>query len=430
MRHHATLFAHVPRLKTRSFNLKETTRLRLIRWFLVVALVLAGGIALYRLLATSPPEVPFAKVQRADLTSTVVTNGQVEPLDGAEVRSAAGGRAVQLLVSQGQQVRPGAPLLRLEDAEAQTALRDAQSALLAAEARLRQADGGGNPLRRKELEGSLGEAKLSLRQAQEEVAKLRRLVEAQAATASELELEERRVAVAQERIASLGSQLQAVLSDADREDARAAVAAARARVEVASRRASETVVRSPAAGTLYEFPVKEGAWLQPGEFLGRVGDLQTLRILVYVDEPELGRIREGLPVSIRWDALPAATWKGLVDRLPTRIQTFGTRQVGEVVCRIQNPDGNLLPGANVNAEIVSAQTTGALVVPKQAIRRRLGAEGVWKLEGNTLRWQPVRVGITSVTQAQVLEGLQEDESVALLVDRELREGLEVKPAYP
>ncbi|MCW5963043.1 MAG: efflux RND transporter periplasmic adaptor subunit [Bryobacterales bacterium] len=404
--------------------------MRLIRWFLIAALVLAGGIAIYQLLGASPPEVPFAKVQRGDLASTVVTNGQVEPLDGAEVRSAAGGRVVQVLVSQGQQVNSGAPLLRVDDAEAQTALRDAQSALLAAEARLLEAIAGGNPLHRKELEGSLGEAKLTLQQAQDEAAKLRRLVEAKAATARELELEERRVAVAQERVNSVSAQLEALLSDADREDARAAVAAARARAEAANRRVSETVARSPATGTLYEFPMKAGAWLQPGEFLGRVGDLQILRILVYVDEPELGRIREGLAVSIRWDALPGVTWKGLVDRLPTRIQTFGTRQVGEVVCRIQNPDGNLLPGANVNAEILSAQATGALVVPKQAIRRRLGEEGVWKLEGTALRWQPVRVGITSVTQAEVQEGLQESESVALLVDRELRDGLKVQPTYP
>ncbi len=404
--------------------------MRLIRWFVLAALLLAGGFAVYTLLSTKLPQVPFAKVARGELTSTVVTNGQVEPFEGAEIRAATSGRVAQVLVSQGQRVAVGTALAHLDDAEAKTALRDAQAALAAAEARWQQADLGGSLLRQKELEASLGEARLSLSHARQEEAKLRRLVDANAATAGELEAEVRRVQSAQDRVSALEAQREVLFSAADREDARSAAIAARVRLEDAQRRAADALVRSPAAGTLYEFSSKIGAFLQPGDLLGRVGDLQTLRILVFVDEPELGRVRVGIPVSIRWDALPGVEWTGVVDRLPTRIQAFGTRQVGEVLCRIANPEGNLLPGANVNAEIVSAQVQGALVVPKQAIRRRLGEEGVWRLSGTSIRWQTVRVGVSSITQAQILEGLAEGDSVALLVDHELRDGLEVQPQYP
>lgn len=404
--------------------------MQLIRWFLLTVLLVVGGAVLYFWLAAKPPQVPFAPVGRGDIVSTVVTNGQVEPLEASEIRAASAGKVARIPVAQGGQVAAGVVVLQMEDDDARIQLEDAQAALEAAEARLRQMESGGSPLRQQELDGSIAAARLTLLHAQEEAAKVRRLMEANAATARELEVEQRRIAVAQENLASLEAQRRLLLSDADRRDAQSAVAAARARVDTARRRRADAVVRSPAAGTLYEFTVKPGTWLQPGDLLGRVGDLSTLRILLFVDEPELGRVREGLPVTIRWDAWPGVTWKGVVDRLPTRIQTFGTRQVGEVVCRIQNPEGNLLPGANVNAEIVSARETSTLVVPKQTIRRRLGAEGVWKLDGAVLRWQPVRVGVSSVTEAQILEGVAEGDRVALLVDRELRDGMEVQPVTP
>lgn len=402
----------------------------LIRWFLVAVLLIAVAAGWFFWQAAKPPQLLFAKVERAEVASTVVTNGQVEPLDGAELRGAAPGKIQQISAVQGQRIAGGSTVLVLEHGEAEIQLRDAEAALVAAQVRLRQADAGGNPLRRKELDGSLAEAQLAVRHAEEEAARVRRLVGANAATARELELQEQQVAIAAERLRALEAQKQVLLSDADHEEARAAVVTAQARVDAARRRVADASLRSPRSGILYEFGAKPGAWVQPGDLLGRIGDLSTLRILVYVDEPELGKVREGLPVTIRWDALPGKSWKGVVDRVPTRIQSYGTRQVGEVVCRIQNPDGDLIPGANVNAEIISAKEASALVVPKQCIRRRLGAEGVWKLDGAVLRWQPVRVGISSITDAQILDGLAEGDAVALLVDRELRDGMEVLPVYP
>ncbi len=404
--------------------------MRLIRWFLAVVLLMGLVATLFFVLNRSAPTVPFARATRGALTSALLTNGQVEPLDGVEIRASASGRVTEVLAAQGQMVSAGTLLLRQEDPGIRSELRDAQSALSAADARLRQAAGGGSPLRRKELEGLLQQARLNLRHAQEEEARISRLVQANAATPRELETEQRQVSIAKERVDAFEAQLRVLFSDADLEDARAAVSAAQARLEAVNRRSSDTRLSSPATGTLFEFSARQGAWFQPGDLIGRLGNLEILRVRVFVDEPELGRVREGMPVSIRWDGLPGSVWKGHVDRLPTRIETFGTRQVGEVICRIQNPSRDLLPGANVNAEVITAQEVEAVLVPKQAIRRRLGEEGVWKLSGSTIRWQPVRVGISSITEAQIVNGVSEGDSVALLVDRELQDGMEVQPQYP
>ena len=60
-------------------------------------------------------------------------------------------------------------------------------------------------------------------------------------------------------------------------------------------------------------------------------------------------------MTITWDALPGHQWKGEVDKLPTQIVPLGTRQVGEVGCVIENPDRDLLPNANINADIQASR---------------------------------------------------------------------------
>src|SRR5208282_4928277 len=106
-------------------------------------------------------------------------------------------------------------------------------------------------------------------------------------------------------------------------------------------------------------------------------------------EPDLGRVARSMPVAITWDALPGKQWKGTVDRTPTQIVALGTRQVGEVLCLIDNREGELLPGTNVNVEILSKLVNGALTIPKEAIQHQDGQTGVFVLNGQAVSWKKV-----------------------------------------
>ena len=57
---------------------------------------------------------------------------------------------------------------------------------------------------------------------------------------------------------------------------------------------------------------------------------RRVRVVVFVDEPELGRVQLRAPVKISADAYPDQTWEGEVDRLPTEIVSLETRRVGDV----------------------------------------------------------------------------------------------------
>src|SRR5579862_2456529 len=133
-----------------------------------------------------------------------------------------------------------------------------------------------------------------------------------------------------------------------------------------------------------------------------------------------------MPVTITWDALPKRAWKGVVNKLPGQIVALGSRQVGEIVCLIGNPGHELIPGTNVNAEILSESVDNVLTIPKEALRRDAKQQtGVYILDGDHLAWKSVTVGIGNITRMQV-QGLQENAAVALISERTLKDGMIVQ----
>jgi hypothetical protein len=115
--------------------------------------------------------------------------------------------------------------------------------------------------------------------------------------------------------------------------------------------------------------------------------------------------------------------------MPTEIVSLGTRQVGEVVCVIDNPGGELIPGTNINAEIRSRVAENALSIPREALRRQAGDAGVFLLQGTAVVWRKIVPGVSSITRTQVVEGLSEGDAVALPTDAALTDGAVVKPVF-
>ena len=161
--------------------------------------------------------------------------------------------------------------------------------------------------------------------------------------------------------------------------------------------------------------------------MASVGRTERLRVRVYVDEPLLGRVAVGQPVAIRWEALAGKEWQGHVDRKPSAIQALGTRQVGEVLCAIENPGRDLVPGANVDAEIRTAVVDNALVIPKETLRRDTAGDYVLALDGDTAQRRAVKTGNSTVTLVQIVEGLAEGDAVALPTETALKPGDRVTP---
>lgn len=231
-------------------------------------------------------------------------------------------------------------------------------------------------------------------------------------------------------IESLTRRQAALVSKADLASGQAKLRESQAAVQSARERLGRGGVVSPIAGTVYSLPARLGAYLSAGDPVASVGNLDRLRVRVYVDEPELGRVAVGQPVRITWDALPGREWAGSVEKKPTEIVALGTRQVGEVLCAIDNPDRELVPGTSVNAEIRTNVVPNALTLPKESLRRDANGSGVFVLREGRIRWQPVNLGASSVTRAIIAGGLKVGDAVALPTERNLKDGDRVTPAFP
>jgi HlyD family secretion protein len=402
------------------------SRLRLCLVMFVIPIVALAWWIHHR--ATAAPDVPFAKVRRETLVSTLETNGKVEPSSWVVVRATRPGIISHVGVTNGEAIAKGGVIAELDSQDARAELSSAEAALADARAQMHLLSEGGNTAARVDIDNELARNRADLAAAQRDYESLQRLVEKQAATKQELSDAAQRVDKLKEAIAGLERKRGALVTPAERVTAQAKVEEAQAAAAQARIRLERSRIASPMSGVVYNLTARDGAYVNVGDAIANVGVLDTVRVRVYVDEPELGRVSKDMPVTITWDAMPGREWKGEVEQLPTEIVALNTRQVGEVVCTIQNPGRELIPGTNVNAEIVSQVISGGLTIPKEAIRRQPNdVTGVYVLNGDHVEWRAITLGPSSVTRATVTGGLKEGDMIALTTDKPLANGQRVNP---
>jgi HlyD family secretion protein len=313
-------------------------------------------------------------------------------------------------------------LARINEPGLTEELHGAEARLQQAQATLQTLTLGGKSADLAQIDSDLERAKSDRDLSNREYLSLKRLRDKQAATSVDVEVAHDKVKDAELTIAALEKRRVAMVSKQDVAGAQARVREEEAGIQLAHSKLAQGEIHAPITGVLYSLPARPGTYLNPGDLLASIGDVDHLRVRVYVDEPELGRVRVGQPVKITWDGLPGKAWEGTVEKRPSEIVPLGTRQVGEVQVTIDNPGHDLVPGTNVNAEIRTNSVDNALTIPKETMHRENGVTGVYLLKEGHIDWRPVKVGSASVTRAQILEGLQEGDAVALPSDRALKSG--------
>lgn len=392
----------------------------------VVVLVLAWAVYAR---SNRPKEAPFVKVVRETVVSAVTTNGRVEPLEWVAVAAERAGVLEKIYVERGSKVRRGDLLVEVDPTTARAEVEAAEARVAQAQAELDVLLAGGRAAELAEIQGEITRLAIELEAARQERDVQQRLLAKQASTKQIVEEASRRVSLLEAQLSAFEKRRAALAGASDRAAAQARLREAQAGLDAARLQLEKALIRAPMAGVVYELPRRLGEYLNPGDLVARVGRTEQARVRVYVDEPELGRVALGMPVTITWDAKPGERWGGKVERMPSEISTLGTRQVGEVICIIENPQGDLLPGSNVNAEIRSRVAENALTIPREALRRASNQDGVLVLRGDRVEWRNVRLGVGSVTRVQVVEGLAEGELVALPSQQPLSPGDRVRPVW-
>jgi len=355
-------------------------------------------------------EVEVARVERrATFRSSVTASGEILAERYADIGSSVMGRLVSLLVREGDHVREGQVVARIDSVPASSE-RDAASALVraaeadqtAAEARAQ--DAARALARGRELRGQglLPQADFDALQAVHEAA------------AAQADAAERRVAQARAQLARARDLL------------------------------GKTDIVAPLDGTVTRLPVREGEMVvigiqnMPGTTLMTISDLAVVNAEVKVAEAEILSVRAGQRATVTLEALAGREFAGeVVEVGASALPLTGTGAAArefKVKVRVEHPQAGLRPGLTCDAEILVGETANALSVPLQAVvlRGPSGAErpGVLLVEGRTARFVPVETGMIGGLEIEVKSGLAQGQEIVAgpwQSLKDLQDGAAIRP---
>jgi len=364
---------------------------------------------------------------RQSLTSWISSNGKVEPIEPHVIQSQLTTFIQTVSVKQGDKVKRGQVLMTLDAKDLESELSRVKGELVTAEDEHRIAAAGGSPDELAQLQSDLAKTETEIARLRREAESLDRLYAKQAATRQELEqnkialdraeADKRLIEQKKNGIASR-TKVQVERSSLRAEEARSAIRALQEKL-------NSSRVATPGPGTIFSLPARPGTFVHTGDVLAELADLTRVRVRVFVDEPELGLLKEGQPVEINWGGSSNRTWTGQVELLPKTIVSRGSRNVGEVLCSVADPGSELLPNTNVDVRIRTGERANTLTLPRTAIRTEANRHFVFVVQDGRLRRRDITIGISNSTQYEILDGITETDLIALPGATPLQDGVPV-----
>ncbi len=402
-------------------------------WITLLILLSAAALIYYALPGRRERiTVRTASVARQTLIDTVPTNGRVEPLVDFQVHAPMASVIEALPVKLGQTISKGQELVRLSAADAQSKIAAAQSSLTSSQNSLRNMQSGGTQDELLAEQSDLNTAEAQIKEDDRSIASLQALLAKGAASSNELTSAQHKRDIDQLRVQQLQTRLHGRYGSTDLTTQRAQVAEAKSSLAAAQSAYAALDVHSPIAGTVYSLPYTRFDFVQAGDALVNIADLNRLQVRAYFDEPDIGKLKAGQPVTIFWDAKPNLTWHGHVTQAPTTVITYnGTRNVGVCLISVDDAKGDLIPNSSVTVRVTTSEHFNILSIPREALRTEGNNNFVFRVINNRLVKTPVtiREGDVNLTRVGVSGGLQQGEIVALAAttDVDLADGMRVKP---
>ncbi|HWQ54437.1 MAG TPA: efflux RND transporter periplasmic adaptor subunit [Bryobacteraceae bacterium] len=412
--------------------------------------------------------VQTGKVVRQDLASLVTASGEIKPRNYINIGANAQGQLTAILVKEGERVRKGQLLARIENVqpEAEVAaqrasLSSAQADSAAAEAGLRAADEN-----LKTMQAAIDRTKADLERASLDFNRAQELLKDQLIAKQDFDT----------RKAALDAQLAAVReAEARLVQARAQRAQVAAQMNASQRRVAQVnamltrvsdVLRkhdayAPLDGVVTNLPVRVGETVVPGiqnspaATIMTIADMSLITAEVKVDETDIVNVKLDQTADITIDAIPNKTFKGHVIEIGNTAILRSTGLAAsqsaissqeakdfKVVIALDNPPEEIRPGLSCTAKVTTATRQKALTIPIQALTvrqkgdlepkpagkgkgtqaavkpdpaiekaRKEELQGVFIVSGGKAVFKKVETGITGATDIEVLKGLNESDEI-------------------
>ena len=399
----------------------------------VVVLAVVGGVAAVAMRSgNSGVQVETAKVTRIDsLQAFVTASGEIVATRYADIGSAVMGRLVELAVKEGDAVKAGQVLARIDPAQASSSAAAAAASVGALEA-----DSRGAATQVRAAQAALDEARSREKEAGASLARAQELQRGGLLPQSEFDKASLAAATATSQVASAAAALdraQQALSGSERRIAQGRAENARARDML-----SKTEITAPIDGVITRLDVEQGEMVvmgvqnQPGSILMTISDLSAVNAEVKVAEADVMRLSNGFTAAVTLEALPLQKFTGRVVEIgASALPQVGTQAAARefrVKVRLDGPAAALRPGLTCDTEILVAERQNATTVPLQAVVEQNGQTGVFVLRDGVVQFTPVTTGIIGGLSIEV-SGVAEGTAIVsgpFQALRELRDGDRVR----
>lgn len=401
---------------------------------LIVAAIVALAVAMTAagLVERPPPSVgvEFGTVKRGPITRTVTGAGKVEASTTVKISSNLSGDLIELPVKVGDVVKTGQVLGRIDRRRFEASVKQANASLAAARA-------------------DVATVEVDLRQLDRERERVQALVTKGLASPAELE----------KATSDVESSRARMLAQRDRSTQAAAV------LEEAQQNLDKTTLFSPIDGTVIEVSREVGERVRGSDFnedvVMTLAALHTMEVKIEVGEHEVVHLRDGQQSEIRIDALEGEAFSGRVVEIAQKalIRNPGTEQETTsfpVTVALDSRPTLVYPGMSAEVRIIADERDSTLTVPVQAVtvrpeaslpdaapptegqkltgprRGEAFAKVVFVVDGdNKAHARRVKTGISSDTEVEVLEGLEEGAKIIQgpyrTLSKDLKDGDAVEP---
>lgn len=362
--------------------------------------------------------VSIEKAATHDLTALVSASGEVKPKKNINISAHVPGRIVKIGVVEGQEVKAGDFLLKLDSTQYEANAERDRALIQSYKAQLIQAEA-------------------RLKREENNYARQKKLYDSQLISLEQLESAKVQYDIALAEVRAIRHQIQQ----------------AEASLKSTLDSLAKTVYNSPIDGIITSLRVEEGevavigTMNNPGTVLMTIADLSEMEVEVEVDETDVVGVRLGQRAEVKVDALPNQTLAGIVTKIGSSAiekLTSTQREARDflVTITLENPPRTLRPGLSASADIITAEKKGVLAVPISALivkeeegkpsspKEKKEVEGVYVVEAGRAKFCPVSKGIMGGLLIEIISGLEPGQEVIVgpySALRELKDGILIKP---
>lgn len=382
-------------------------------WLAGAGCILLGLIILVLL----PPRVPVTHVAAMTLRNEAAGTGFVRAKVSIGVGAKINGVVLRTYVDQGDVLRTGQLMAKLQNLDFQSQLGQAVSLAEAQQAAVdsARANLSASEARLQASISALGRSQAGLHLAEINYGRTKSLEEGGVVSREALDTAETAYAQAQEDVRNTqalrnSAQQEVRASEAQLAATQKTLAGSQAEIRLQKANLQYTIVTSPVDGYVISRDLEEGATVVPGLPIFTVAQSSVIWVSANIDEREIDGLKVGQPATITLRSAPSRKIAGRVARIGQEADPVTEEVVVDVAFVQRPPDIKLNETAEVY--ILKSEKTGAKVLPRTAIVSGHDGPSVWTVAHGKLQPRSISLGITDKRGlVEVLSGLADTDQV-------------------